>query len=310
MAANEFPSPMNDSLQRFLFERNAVRGELVHLDATWREALGRHDYPPVVRDLLGQMMAASLLLSATLKFRGSIIMQIQGDGPVNLLVVEATAQRTVRGIAHWNGEVPAGGLQAKFGNGRLVITIDTVAGGEQTQVAGAAEGSGVRYQGIVALEGEDIAAALDAYLERSEQLPTRMWLAADGTQAAGMLLQRLPGEAADSDAWNRIQTLGATITGDELLGLPAQQVVQRLFHEEDVRLLEAEAVSFRCSCSAERVANMLRSLGRDEVNDILRSEGRVEVTCEFCNKRYGYDAVDVEQVFVEQPQPPVRPTQH
>lgn len=275
---------MTDTLQRFLFENTPLRGELVQIDAAWQEVLARHDYPPPVRGRLGEMMAACLLLSATLKFKGSVIMQIQGSGPIALMVVEATAQRTVRGMAQWQGEVAAGDLLSQFGDGRLTITIDPGTGGE-------------RYQGIVALEGISLADAIDAYLERSEQLPTRMWLAADGRRAAGMLLQKLPGEETDEDAWGRVQALAATISEAELLELPAREVIHRLFHEEDVRLFEPEGVSFHCSCSRERVAAMLHSLGRDEVMDIVHSEGAVEVVCEFCNRRYTFDAVDAAQLF-------------
>ncbi len=292
---------MNDTLQRFLFERAGIRGEVVRLDATWREALSRHDYPPAVRSPLGQMMASSLLLAATLKFEGSITMQIQGDGPINLMVVEATAQRTVRGMAQWQSEVPEGNLQARFGSGRLVITIETGASGE----------AGLRYQGIVELEGDSLADALDAYLERSEQLPTRMWLAADGQHAAGLLLQRLPGAGEeDDDAWERTGALAATITDGELLTLSPLEVIHRLFHEEEMRLFDGEPVAFACSCSEERVGAMLRSLGHDEVMDIVRTEGEVEITCQFCNKRYVFDAVDAEQLFAADASPPVTPTRH
>jgi molecular chaperone Hsp33 len=274
---------MNDTLQRFLFEHTPIRGEVVRLDAAWQEVLSRHDYPPLVRARLGEMMASCLLLSATLKFKGAVIMQVQGDGPINLMVVEATARRTVRGMAQWQGEVAAGNLRGQFGDGRLTITIDS--------------GSGERYQGIVALEGDSLADAIDAYLERSEQLPTRMWLAADGRSAAGLLLQKLPGSEQDTDAWGRVQALGATVAAEELLTLPAQELVHRLFHEEDVRLFDAEPVSFHCSCSRERVAGMLHNLGEAEVQDILHSEGVIEVTCEFCNQRYRFDAVDAARLF-------------
>lgn len=287
---------MNDALQRFLFEHTPLRGELVHLDATWQEVLTRHDYPPAVRARLGEMMASCLLLSATLKFNGTVTMQVQGEGAINLMVVEATSRRTVRGMAQWQGEVVAGDLHAQFGAGRLTITIDPGTGGE-------------RYQGIVALEGDSLADAIDTYLDRSEQLPTRMWLAADENSAAGMLLQKLPGTDADDDAWNRVQALGATLSAGELLALPAQEIIHRLFHEEEVRLFDTEPVSFHCSCSRERVAGMLHSLGQDEVMDILRSEGAIEVTCEFCNKRYRFDAVDATQLFAPLP-PDVGTTRH
>ena len=287
---------MNDTLQRFLFDNTPVRGELVRLDAAWQEVLTRHDYPPVVRERLGEMMASCLLLSATLKFKGTVTMQVQGEGPIALMVVEATAQRTVRGMAQWLGEVAAGGLTEQFGAGRLTITIDPGTGGE-------------RYQGIVALEGRSLADAIDAYLERSEQLSTRMWLVADGKTAAGMLLQKLPGAEPDDDAWGRLQALAATLSAQELLTLPAQEIIHRLFHEEDVRLFDTEPVSFHCSCSRERVAGMLHNLGQDEVMDIRHSEGGIEVVCEFCNQHYHFDAMDAAQLFAPST-PDVGSTRH
>lgn len=288
---------MSDTLQRFLFEHLPIRGELVQLDASWQAVLERHDYPAAVRTPLGEMMAAGVLLAATLKFDGAVILQVQGHGPITLMVVEVTAGRTVRGLAHWTGEVPEGDLHARFGDGRLVITIDQGAGKE-------------RYQGIVELRGLSLAAALDDYLARSEQLTTRLWLAADGDNAAGLLLQRLPGESVDEDAWQRMVTLGDTITTGELLRLSARDVIRRLFHEEDVRLFAAEPVRFHCSCSRERVAAALRGLGQAEMTEILAQEGAVEVLCEFCNRRYAFDAVDAAQLFAEMPQPEVRPTRH
>src|SRR5512139_865865 len=226
-----------DTLHRFLFPVASVRGELVHLDESWCTVLERHDYPEAVRNQLGQMMVASALLTATIKISGSIIMQVQGDGPITLLVVECRPKNIgdespgeewrsryeLRGMAQWNGEVPAGDLASCFGSGRLVITIDPGQGME-------------RYQGIVELTGSNLAEAIDDYLERSEQLPTRMWLAADGKQAAGLLLQRLPGTEADEEHWHRLTTLAATITDKELLELEGREVLHRLFNEEDLQL--------------------------------------------------------------------------
>lgn len=303
-----------DTLNRFLFPVASVRGELVHLDESWRAVLERHAYPETVRNQLGQMMVASALLTATIKISGSIIMQVQGDGPITLLVVECRPKNLseeseadageewrsryeLRGMAQWNGEVPAGDLATTFGTGRLVITIDPGPGME-------------RYQGIVELTGTTLAEAIDGYLERSEQLPTRMWLAADGKQAAGLLLQRLPGSEVDEEHWHRLTTLAATITDKELLELEGREVLHRLFHEEDLQLFPAEPVRFHCSCSRERVANLLRGMGADEIHDIVRTEGAVDVNCEFCNMHYRFDAVDAEQLFVEQPQPEVGKTRH
>lgn len=279
---------MSDILQRFLFENAGVRGEVVQLDATWQAVLARHEYPPTVREVLGESMAAAALLAATLKLKGSIILQVQGEGPISLLVVECTAQGTLRGLAHWKGEVPATDLHGRFGDGRLVITVDPGEGME-------------RYQGIVPLEGANLAEALDMYLTRSEQLATRLWLAADEKRAGGLLVQKLPDTAdeVDADAWNRVTTLGATITPAELLQLAPREVMHRLFHEEDLRVFDGEPVSFRCSCTRERVEGMLRRLGQEDLEALLREQGGVTVNCDFCNQRYLFDSVDVAQLFLD-----------
>lgn len=288
----------SDSLQRFLFEHAAIRGELVHLDATWRAALERHDYPPAVRGLLGELMAAAALLSAILKFNGSLTLQIQGSGPVGLAVVEATSERTLRGMAHWTGEPDPMPFPALVGEGRFVITIDPREGGQ-------------RYQGIVSLEGDTVSAALEHYLARSEQLDSRIWLAADTQHAAGMLLQRLPDRHdEDADTWNRATHLGATLTRDELLSLPAPEIIRRLYHEEDVRVFDRENMRFHCGCSRERVANVLRMLGYDEVQSILHERGKIDVDCEFCNHHYTFDRVDSEQLFAAESAAPASPTRH
>ncbi len=281
---------MSDTLQRFLFENLGIRGELVRLDAAWQAVLERHDYPPAVRARLGELMAAAALLSATIKFDGTLTLQIQGDGPITMMVVEATAGRSLRGLAHWHGEVAEQSLAEQFGTGRMVITVDPGLGRE-------------RYQGIVALEGEHLADAFEHYLYRSEQLPTRLWLAADGATAAGLLIQDLPARATEQEAWNRVSLLADTLSSGELLELEQREVIRRLFHEEDVRLFDAEPVSFRCSCSRERVESALRGLGQEEVRDIIRTEGSIAVNCEFCNRGYAFDAIDAEALFSEGVQP-------
>lgn len=294
---------MKDTLRRFLFENIAVRGELVHLDATWQAVLERHDYPQPVLNVLGQLMSAVSLLTATLKFDGQLIAQIQGNGPVNLLVVEGTSDKTLRATAslkEGHEDFSDNSLQGLFGDARLVITLEPK--------------KGERYQGIVNLTGENLADALTDYLLRSEQLDTDLWLAADNKQAAGLLIQKLPDtekvkssaniisfdsaeENIDLDGWNRIQQLSSTIKDEELLELDAEEIIHRLYHEEDVRMFEPELISFRCSCSRERVANMLRSLGAAEVHNIIEEQSIIEVACEFCNHNYSFDAVDIEQLF-------------
>lgn len=287
---------MSDTLQRFLFENNAIRGEIVHLDATYRAVLERRDYPPVLRGLLGELMAAAALLATTIKFEGKLSLQAQGHGPVKLLFAECTSRHTLRALAQWEGDVESAPLPQLLGDGRMVITIEP--DGKE------------RYQGIVALEGATLAQALEGYFAHSEQLETRLWLRTGADRAAGLLLQQLPRQQhEDADAWNRAVHLGGSITGRELLGLTAPEIVRRLYHEEDIRLFSRLPVSFRCSCSRERVEGVLRMLGAAEVRDILAEQGRVGVDCEFCGGHYELDAVDVERLFTA-PSPAISPTRH
>ena len=285
--------PHPDSLQRFLFERSPVRGELVHLDDAWRAVLERHDYPPALRAVMGELMAAAVLLAATLKLKGSLILQIQGQGPVTLLVVECDGELNVRATAKWQGELEGIAFTQMVGDGRFVITLDPRDGGQT-------------YQGIVELDGESVAEVLQNYMLRSDQLETRLWLAADEQHAAGLLLQKMPGEGGfavspnedeDDDMWQRVTMLTDTLKREELLGLPAVELIRRLYAEADVRLFATQPVAFRCSCSRDRVARMLKMLGRDEVQSLLAEQGVAEVTCEFCNHKYVFDKVDAEQVF-------------
>lgn len=297
MSETTNPDRAHDSLQRFVFEHSPIRGEIVRLDATWRAVLERRDYPLPIRSLLGELMAAASLLAASIKFEGRLTMQAKGDGPVKLLVVECTSRQTLRGLAQWDGPVPVGGVPQLLGGGQLVITIEP--------------DKGERYQGIVAVDGESVAEVLEHYFARSEQLSTRLWLAADEAQAAGMLLQRLPkDERHDPDTWERAVHLGSTITRDELLTLPVRDILHRLYHEDDIRLFSGHPVSFRCSCSRARVESVLRMLGREEVQSILAERGNVEVDCEFCGSHYELDPVDAEQLFAASHMTDASPTRH
>ena len=276
-----------DSLTRFMFEHAAVRGEIVSLDETWREVLKHADYPAPLQTLLGELMAAAALLIATLKFDGSMILQMQGEGAVKLLVVEATSERTLRATAQWDGDLTAGNFADLLGEGRLIITLDPVSADKQA------------YQGIVPLQGTDVAAALMHYMAQSEQLDTHIVLAADEECAAGMLLQKLPDMVdGDPDAWNRATHLAATLKAEELLTLDAAMILHRLFHEEDLRVFEAEPVRFACTCSRSRVADMLKMLGREEIESVLEEQGQIEVQCEFCNRHYRFDPIDAAQLWL------------
>ncbi len=272
-----------DALHRFLFDGTDVRGELVHLDASWRAVLGRHPYPETVQGPLGEALAATMLLTGTLKFDGALILQVQGEGPLRTLVAQATHAGTIRGLARWEGEVPAGDLAQVFGPGRLVLTLEPA--------------EGERYQGIVPLLGTDLASALETYFRTSEQLGTRLWLAAGPERAAGLLLQRLPGQGGEDEDWTRILTLADTLTAGELTGLPVATLLHRLFHEEALRLFEPEPVAFRCTCSRGRIEDTLRAMGQAEVEATLAEQDQIEVSCEFCNRIYRWDRVDAGQIF-------------
>ncbi len=276
-----------DSLTRFMFEHAAVRGEIVSLDNTWREVLKHADYPAVLQNFLGELMAAAALLIATLKFDGSMILQMQGEGAVQLLVVEATSAGTLRATAKWTGDLTYGNFADLLGEGRLLITLDPESSDKQA------------YQGIVPLQGDNVAAALMHYMGQSEQIDTHIVLAADDECAAGILVQKLPDiPDADPDAWNRASQLTATVKPEELLELDAQMILQRLFHEEDIRVYEAEALKFDCTCSRNRVADMLKMLGREEVESVLEEQGKIEVQCEFCNRHYQFDPIDAAQLWL------------
>ncbi len=322
---------MKDELHKFLFEGLPVRGMLVRLGPAWREVQARHAqqgaYPPPVRRLLGEMAAAATLMQANIKFAGALVLQVFGDGPVKLAVVEAQPDLSFRATAKVIGALADDATLApmvnQHGKGRCAITLDP-----QDKSGGAQP-----YQGIVALHGDDgaplqaIAQVLEHYMLQSEQLDTRLILAADDELAAGLLIQRLPvegqgnlegargaavgprpGESAVvrreredeiglNEAFNRIAHLASTLTREELLTLDADSVLRRLFWEEDLRRFEPLAPRFACRCSRERVRSMLASLGRDEVEGIVAERGEVEIGCDFCGAQYRFDAVDVGELF-------------
>lgn len=301
---------MSDRLQRFVLRNAPVRGELVSLDLSWSEVVIRHALPASVRNQLGELAAAGLLLAATLKFEGKLILQIHGKGPVSLYVVECDAGGRFRATVKLRAETPAPDdatldqLVNVGGGGRFVVTLDP---GTPT---------GQAYQGIVPFDGGTIAKALEHYMARSEQLPTRLWLAADEHRATGLLLQRLPdhggkagpatGEAIDDDGWDRMNHLADTISAEELLTLPADEVLRRLFWQETLDAREERACRFECSCNRTKVGAMLKMLGRAEIDEVLAEQSRVTVHCDFCNEAYEFDAVDCAELFATD-HPDLRP---
>ncbi len=270
-----------DALQRFVFERARVRGELVRLDETWREVRRRREYPEAVRGALGELTAASVLLAATLKFEGgALVLQIQGGHPVDLLVVECQADLSLRAMARWDGGLPGARPPPHPARARRRRALRPHHRPRRAACAS--------YQGIVPLEGRTTAQVLERYMARSEQIATLFSLAASEERAAGLLIQKLPeagGKAApdaDPDLWNRVGHLAATLTRAELLELPGRDILRRLFHDEDLRLFETMPVRFACRCSRERVAGLIRMVGADEVRQALADRGTIDVTCEFC----------------------------
>ncbi len=284
----------HDHLTRFLLPAAGVRGVHVHLGETWREIRARPDdasqaAPAAITELLGEAAAAAALFTGHAKVDGRLSVQLRGDGPLRTLFAECTADGSLRGIAQAEpdtGPLPRD-LRALGGDATLAITIEnpTVHGRDP-----------VRYQSLVALESDSLAGAFEGYFRQSEQLPTRLLLAADDIRAAGLMLQKLPGDTGDDDGWNRAGALFETLTTTELLGLPVATVLHRLFHQEQVEVLGGRPLRFGCSCSRERVATMLQSLGADEARAAL-ADGKAEIHCEFCGHRYLFDADQVEALF-------------
>jgi molecular chaperone Hsp33 len=293
-------SDAGGELRRFVLERHPVRGLWVQLGPAWRELHGFTPHAPAVLSLLGEAVTAAVLLAATLKFRGTLTLQLQGNGSLPLLVAQCTHDFQVRATARPQGVVDASaGFRELVGrDGRLAVTIE-------------AEERAARYQGIVALEGESLAACLAGYFATSEQLPTRLALAADGQQAAGVLLQQLPAAREEGEAraaqslqvWEQLDANLAALPPPLLRSGPVEPILQRVCGDHDCRLFAAVPVRFTCRCNPERVAGLLLALGQQEVHELLAEQGAVTVTCEFCGRPYRFDAIDVQRLFAGGAQP-------
>jgi molecular chaperone Hsp33 len=280
---------MSDLRQRFYFAHSPVRGEIVQLGQTLADVFNRHDYPLVIKKLLAELLTASVLLTATLKLQGRLSLQARGNGALKMMMAECNHHHEVRGIAQLAAEdmvfADDASLQDLLGEGLLVITLEP----EQGQ----------RYQGIVPLEGENIATCLESYFSQSEQIPTRLWLASDATRASGVLLQALPQsqQDEDEDRWPRLVQITQTLKAEELLELPAHEILYRLYHEESVTLPASEAVTFACTCSRENTANALISVGQAECEDIIAEQGEIRLHCQFCHCEYIFTIQDIKTLF-------------
>ncbi|OED43761.1 molecular chaperone Hsp33 [Endozoicomonas sp. (ex Bugula neritina AB1)] len=278
-----------DIAQRFLFDNTDIRGELISMEGSFAEAVAAHKYPDSIRQLLGELAVASVLLSTTLKFEGMMSLQARGDGALSLLMVECTDQKTFRALARFDEEqITGSSLNELLGQGTMAITIDPVKGN--------------RYQGIVPLNKDSLVECLEEYFAQSVQLPTKLWLASNGEACAGMLLQSLPASAeVSADAreafWEHISALAGTIKDEELLELNHETILTRLFHDEDVRLFDEEPVVFSCNCSRQRSAKVISSLDKAEIDSVIEEMGVVAMDCQFCSQQYRFDKEDVAGIF-------------
>ncbi|AAW86972.1 Hsp33 family molecular chaperone HslO [Aliivibrio fischeri] len=278
----------NNTLHRYLFEDLSVRGELVQLDDAYQQIISSKEYPKPVQNLLGELLVATTLLTATLKFEGSITLQLQGDGPVSLAVINGDNNQKVRGVARFEGDIAEDAtLHQLMGRGYLVITITPK--------------DGERYQGVVALEGENLAQCFEGYFERSEQLKTRLWLRLGEYEgkphAAGMLLQVMPDGTGSENDFEHLEQLTDTIKNEELFGLPAEDVLYRLYNQDKVQLFEPQDVEFFCGCSRERSGGAIVTIDRAEVDDIIKTEGKISLHCDYCGTSYDFDSIDVANLF-------------
>ncbi len=291
---------MSDTLHRFQLENLHVRGEWLSLSQSWQDIQNTTTYPPAIKKVLGEALVAIGLLADSLKFDGSLVLQIHGTYPVSMLVVQATSDGSIRGLANWQGDIntdagfkelfqPLDGKEGRIGTGTMAISVEPNSN------------QGERYQSLVSLEGESLADCFTQYFAQSEQLNTRLWLAVDDKTASGLMLQSLPSEETESqsDGWNHASILADTIKNEELLTLPAQDLLHRLYHEEDLRIYDAKNIRFDCTCSQQKIENTIQSIGEDEAKSIIEELGKITIDCDFCNTHYVLDSVDVARLFSE-----------
>ncbi|GAB2639228.1 Hsp33 family molecular chaperone HslO [Vibrio panuliri] len=279
----------NNVLNRYLFEELSVRGEMVQLDEAYQRIIASKEYPVALQKLLGELLVSTTLLTATLKFEGSITIQLQGDGPVSLAVINGDHDQKIRGVARWEGEIAENAtLHEMMGKGYLVITIEPK--------------KGERYQGVVGLEGENLTQVIENYFANSEQLKTRLWIRTGEHEgkahAAGMLIQVMPDGTGTPDDFEHLEQLTNTIKDEELFGLGAQELLYRLYNQEKVRLFDPQPVEFHCGCSRERSGAAIITVERAEINDILAESGAVSLHCDYCGTTYSFDEAQISELFI------------
>ena len=273
-----------DSMQRFTFDKTDVRGELVGLHKSLNAVLSKHDYPAALKIELGKLMAASALMSATLKYEGRLCLQVRLPGDVTLIQAETTDTGDLRAIARYDESKEIDSVELK--GGQLVITLEPAVGKP--------------YQGIVPMDSNLLNEAFEHYFQQSEQLGSRFWLECDGNVASGFMLQQLPSSKEnDADAWDRLSHLASTLKAEELLTLDNETILHRLYHEEEVRVYDPEALRFACTCSKERIGNAIERMGYEELMDVIAEQGKVSVDCQFCLQHYSFNKEQIGDLFPE-----------
>ncbi|WP_447469296.1 Hsp33 family molecular chaperone HslO [Vibrio harveyi] len=280
----------NNVLNRYLFEDLSVRGELVQLDEAYQRIISSKEYPAALQKLLGELLVSTTLLTATLKFEGSITIQLQGDGPVSLAVINGDHDQKIRGVARWEGDIAEdASLHDMMGKGYLVITIEPK--------------KGERYQGVVGLEGETLADVIEGYFANSEQLKTRLWIRTgehEGKKhAAGMMIQVMPDGTGTPEDFEHLEQLTATVKNEELFTLPANELLYRLYNQDSVRLYEPQPVEFHCGCSRERSGAAIITVDKNEIYDILAEEGSISLHCDYCGTSYTFDEPEITELYTQ-----------
>ncbi len=280
----------NNVLNRYLFEDLSVRGELVQLDEAYQRIISSKEYPAALQKLLGELLVSTTLLTATLKFEGSITIQLQGDGPVSLAVINGDHDQKIRGVARWEGDIADDAtLHEMMGKGYLVITIEPK--------------KGERYQGVVGLEGETLADVIEGYFANSEQLKTRLWIRTgehEGKKhAAGMMIQVMPDGTGKPEDFEHLEQLTATVKNEELFTLPANELLYRLYNQDSVRLYEPQPVEFHCGCSRERSGAAIITVDKTEIYDILAEEGTISLHCDYCGTSYTFDEPEITELYTQ-----------
>ena len=276
----------SDNLQRFIFEHANIRGEIVHIEKIFQTIMNQRDYPPMVKNLLGEAIVSCLLLASSIKFEGNLTLQFQGDERLPLLLVQCDHELNIRAFAKYTQNLEIIDYATAFLQGQMVLTISQH---NQTQV----------YQSMVPIQATSMSENLMAYFAQSEQIATRVWLAVNDDMAAGMLLQLMPGQdtVQREQFWEYAVQLGQTVSEHELLALDNETLLYRLYNETEIRIFESRSTRFQCRCNQEKMKQVITILGEREAKDLIKEQGVITINCDFCNQKYTFDPIDVTMLF-------------